>query len=199
MIEQSLIHHIVGYAEDAHPAVKKKIVPRNKLKLLGDFHRDRSLRIAFTSGTYDMIHVGHVRYLELARSLGDILVVGLNSDASVRAYKGPSRPILGEERRAEMLAALSAVDYITFYDELTADTLIRILRPHAYLCVEGSWESGTDLETKAEVKAMFEHSGNVYLAPRQEPGLSTSALIELIEAKGIERFKEMIASPQPEG
>lgn len=184
------IHRIRGFSKGHHPAFHKKLLSREKLELLGSFYRDRGLRISFTSGTYDMIHVGHVRYLELAASLGDVLVVGLNSDTSVKSYKGPTRPILGEERRAEMLAALSSVDYITLYDEQTADEIINILKPDSYLCVEGSWKDGTDLETKAEVKAMLKHKGSVYLAPRQEPGLSTSVIIETLESSGEKRAKE---------
>ena len=194
MLEQihPKIHRIQGYSETAHPAVLKKIVEREQLELVGNFHRNRHRKMAFTSGTYDMIHVGHVRYLELARSLGDVLIVGLNSDKSVKAYKDPTRPILGENRRAEMLAALSSVDFITLYDETTADEIIRILRPDAYLCVEGSWAEGTDLETKAEVQAMLEHGGEVFLSPRQEPGLSTSAIIAQLEKNGETRTRRKI-------
>src|SRR5260221_122376 len=110
-----------------------KLVPREELETLGLFLRSRNLTIAYTSGAYDVIHKGHARYLNLARSLGDILVVGLNSDFSIRGYKGPDRPILQEGDRAEMLSFLGAVDYISIYDEPTGDEVIKRLKPHAYL------------------------------------------------------------------
>ena len=124
------IASITGFSGESHPSLKQKLVPQDQLPTLGDFYRGRGLQIAFTTGTYDMIHIGHGRYLELAKSLGNILVVGLNSDASVRTYKGPDRPILGEIKRAEMLAFLTSIDYITLYDESTAEEVIRLLKPY---------------------------------------------------------------------
>lgn len=94
--------------------------------------RARSATIVLTNGTFDLLHVGHVRYLEEARSLGDILVVGLNSDASVRRYKGPGRPVVPESERAEILAALAAVDHVILFDESTAEALITRVRPGIY-------------------------------------------------------------------
>lgn len=171
---------------EIHQNLAKKLVAREELPELGNFLRRRGLKISFTSGAYDMIHVGHGRYLQVAKNLGDILLVGLNSDKSVKEYKGPHRPILGEQRRAEMLAYLNSVDYITLYDEVTADSLIRLIKPDAYLCVEGSWPDSTKLEDKPEVIAMAEHGGVVYLSPRQEPKLSTSAIEERIKRMGME-------------
>lgn len=182
------ISYISGFNGETHPDLGKKLIPREELELTGDFLRRRNLRIAFTSGTYDMIHIGHGRYLQLAKSLGDVLVVGLNSDVSVRSYKGPSRPILSEQVRGEMLAFLQPVDYIILYDEQTAAEVIRLLKPDAYLCVEGSWPEGTDLKDKPEVVAMIQHEGKTFCAPRQEPHLSTSTIIERIEDAAIARI-----------
>src|SRR5437868_2324307 len=86
-------------------------------------------RVVFTNGVFDLLHPGHVRYLQQARSLGDLLIVGLNSDRSVRANKGPDRPITAEDERAEVLAALACVDAVTIFDEDTPHDVIADLQP----------------------------------------------------------------------
>lgn len=97
----------------------------NKLRAAGK-------RIVATNGCFDIIHVGHIRFLKAARALGDILVVGLNSDASVTGLKGPGRPVVGEQDRAEVLAALNPVDYVYLFSEDTAIEFLKIARPHIY-------------------------------------------------------------------
>ena len=184
------IAKIQGVVTEYNPKLTKKLYNRQELAKLCEIWREHGVRIAFTTGVYDMIHVGHVRYLELARSLGDILIVGLNSDKSVRALKGPGRPILDEHKRAEMLAYLSAVNYISIFNETTGAELISAINPHAYLCVEGSWEG--ELETKSEVVAMAYHGGEVYYTPRQHPNVSTTRILEEIENSAVERFREAI-------
>jgi rfaE bifunctional protein nucleotidyltransferase chain/domain len=89
-------------------------------------------RLVFTNGCFDILHVGHVRYLQAARALGDALVVAVNSDASVRALKGPTRPMNGEDERAEVLAALGCVDYVTVFGTERVTALIHAIRPHVY-------------------------------------------------------------------
>lgn len=169
---------VIGFNGE-NPLVEKKLVPQEELAALGQFYRSRHRDIAFTTGVYDMIHVGHVRYLELAATLGDLLVVGLNSDSSVRQLKGDSRPILSEAQRAEMLCYLASVAYVTIFPELTGGRTISLLKPDAYLCVEGSWKG--DLASKEEVVAISEYGGKVYYAPRQNPTLSTSAIIDRVK------------------
>lgn len=88
--------------------------------------------VAFANGLFDLLHVGHLRYLEAARAEGDLLVVGLNSDRSARELKGPDRPIVTEEERAELLAGFSCVDYVTVFDEPTVESLLRDLRPDVH-------------------------------------------------------------------
>jgi rfaE bifunctional protein nucleotidyltransferase chain/domain len=106
-----------------------KLLPSGRLaRVLGRL-RARGKRVVFTNGVYDLLHAGHVALLEKARRLGDILVVGLNSDASVRRIKGPRRPISPQNDRARVVAALKAVDYVTFFDEDTPLELIKELRP----------------------------------------------------------------------
>lgn len=188
-----LIYRIKGFSGEKHPDLIKKLAPLDLLPMLGEVHRRMNRIVTFTSGTYDMIHIGHGRYLELARALGDVLVIGLNSDKSVKSYKGPERPILEEIKRAEMLAFLRCVDYITLYDEDSAEGVIRLLKPDCYLCVEGSWEGGwEELKSKPEVVAMAEHGGKVFCSPRQEPGLSTSSIIDKLTLDGkYHAFQEM--------
>ena len=97
-----------------------------------DAERPAGRTIVLANGCFDLLHVGHVRYLEAARREGDVLVVAINSDASVRANKGPSRPLVPEAERAEMLTALRCVDFVTIFGEPTADALLRALRPHVH-------------------------------------------------------------------
>ena len=95
--------------------------------------RAQGARVVFTNGVFDLLHLGHVRYLREARNLGDLLIVGVNSDASTRRLKGPTRPIIGEDERAETLAALVSVDYVTIFADATAERLVRLLRPNIYV------------------------------------------------------------------
>jgi rfaE bifunctional protein nucleotidyltransferase chain/domain len=132
------------------------IIPRDQAAELGRRLRREGRRIAFANGCFDILHVGHIRYLEGARQQGDVLVVGVNSDASVRALKGAGRPVLPEDARAELVAALSAVDYVVIFDDLTAERLLRDLRPHVHC-------KGTDYteETVPEREAMRSLGGEV--------------------------------------
>jgi rfaE bifunctional protein nucleotidyltransferase chain/domain len=115
-----------------------KIIPRDDLKTELYAGRGKGLRIVFTNGCFDIIHAGHIRYLREARALGDLLVVGLNSDASVARLK-PGRPVNNEMLRAEVLAALEMVDYVTIFAEDTPYELIRSIRPDV-LVKGGDWK-----------------------------------------------------------
>lgn len=106
-----------------------KIIPRAQLAALGERLRLEGRRIAFANGCFDLLHVGHVRFLEGAAEHGDALVVGVNSDQSVAALKGPGRPLLPARARAELVAALESVDYVVIFDEPTAEGVLRDLRP----------------------------------------------------------------------
>jgi rfaE bifunctional protein nucleotidyltransferase chain/domain len=94
--------------------------------------RAQGKRVVLANGCFDLLHVGHVRYLGAARGLGDVLFVGLNSDASVARLKGPGRPLLPAAERAELLAAIRSVDYVVLFDDDTADALVTRLRPHVH-------------------------------------------------------------------
>jgi D-glycero-beta-D-manno-heptose 1-phosphate adenylyltransferase len=109
-----------------------RIIPRSELQELGERLRREGRRVAFANGCFDLLHVGHVRYLEAARAEGDVLVVGVNGDRAVRALKGPGRPLLSAAARAELVAALEAVDYVVIFDEPTAEAVLRELRPDVH-------------------------------------------------------------------
>lgn len=132
-------------------------------------------KIVFTNGCFDILHVGHVRYLREARSLGDVLVVGLNRDSSVRGLKGSGRPVTNESERAETLGALEAVDYIVLFGEATPENLIHAIKPD-FLVKGGDWKK------KAIVGASFVESYGGRVKPlRFVKGYSTTQLIEKIK------------------
>jgi rfaE bifunctional protein nucleotidyltransferase chain/domain len=110
--------------------LKSKLIPRQDVRALGERLRAAGRRIAFANGCFEILHVGHVRFLEGAKEQGNVLVVGINSDRSVAQLKGPGRPLLGEETRAELVAALNCVDYAVIFDDATAEPILRDLRPH---------------------------------------------------------------------
>lgn len=154
--------------------MKEKIKERETLLRIIEGLKAKGKRIVFTNGCFDLLHVGHIRYLEEAKSLGDILAVGMNSDRSVRNLKGPHRPILPEEERAEILSGLGCVDYITLFDERTPIELISLLRPHI-LVKGGDWTK----ETTVGREVVEQSGGNVVIIPFIE-GSSTTNLIETI-------------------
>jgi rfaE bifunctional protein nucleotidyltransferase chain/domain len=130
--------------------------------------------VVFTNGLFDVLHVGHLDYLERARDLGDALIVGVNSDASARTLKGPSHPLLPEGERARLLAALRVVDAVVIFEELTACSLIRLLEPDIYV-------KGGDYATKAwpERSTAIDIGCRVELLPYIQ-GRSTSELLREI-------------------
>lgn len=109
-----------------------KIVPRDELRHKLAEHKRRGERIVFANGCFDTLHVGHIRYLEGARREGNILVVGVNDDASVSSLKGSGRPILDEDARAQLVAALRCVDYVVLFSEPTVEALLKELRPDVH-------------------------------------------------------------------
>jgi D-beta-D-heptose 7-phosphate kinase/D-beta-D-heptose 1-phosphate adenosyltransferase len=132
------------------------------------------LRVVFTNGCFDLLHPGHIRTLEEARQLGDALIVGLNSDASVRQLKGDGRPVIPERERAEILAALECVDAVVIFDEPTPREIISRLLPDV-LVKGGDWP-GDQIVGREEVEAA---GGRVVLAP-VVPGYSTSEILRKI-------------------
>jgi D-glycero-beta-D-manno-heptose 1-phosphate adenylyltransferase len=111
---------------------REKIVSRQGLTTILEEHRRASRKIVFANGVFDLLHVGHIRYLEAARAEGDVRVVGINSDSSTRKRKGPGRPILTERARATLVAALESVTYVTIFDELDVNSLLKELQPNVH-------------------------------------------------------------------
>jgi rfaE bifunctional protein nucleotidyltransferase chain/domain len=122
---------------------------------LADRLRAAGKRIVLANGCFDLLHVGHVRYLGEARALGDVLFVGLNSDPAVRRLKGPGRPLLPAAERAEILAALRAVDHVVLFEDDTADRLVRRLRPHVH--AKGTDYTPESVPEEASVRAVGGH------------------------------------------
>lgn len=154
--------------------MRKKIRTRRGLKKLIPSLRQSGKRIVFTNGCFDILHIGHIRYLERARRLGDILVVGINSDASVRTIKGKQRPIVPERERAEVIAALESADYVTIFDEPDPAELIRAIKPDVIV-------KGADWAPERIVgREIVEGRGGKTVTIPLVPGASTSSLIERI-------------------
>ncbi|NQU45503.1 MAG: D-glycero-beta-D-manno-heptose 1-phosphate adenylyltransferase [Chlorobium sp.] len=158
---------------------RKKVMERMDAHDMVKEWQRQGKRVVFTNGCFDILHAGHVGYLAEARRLGDRLIVGLNSDASVRRLKGPLRPVCSEADRAAVLSALEAVSAVTVFDEDTPEELIGVLLPD--ILVKGAdWP----VEKIAGAKAVLEQGGSVLNVPLLE-GRSTSGIIEkVIEAYG---------------
>jgi D-glycero-beta-D-manno-heptose 1-phosphate adenylyltransferase len=144
--------------------------------------REQGRRVVFTNGIFDLLHLGHLRYLESARALGDLLIVGLNSDSSTRRLKGPLRPLVPQDERAAMLLGLRPVDSVTIFDESTAETLVAALEPEVYVkggdyVLSAAGESSGKVLPEARV--VQQYGGRVELIPYL-PGHSTTELIERI-------------------
>jgi D-beta-D-heptose 7-phosphate kinase/D-beta-D-heptose 1-phosphate adenosyltransferase len=151
-----------------------KIVSSDELQRERVRLRAAGQQLVFTNGCFDILHVGHVRYLQSARNLGDALVVAINSDRSVRELKGAGRPVMNEQERAEMLAALSAVDYVIVFDDLSPRTLISEVLPD--ILVKGGDYKLDEIHGREETEAA---GGRVLSLPFVE-GASTSSIIEKI-------------------
>ncbi len=154
-----------------------KLRTREELKQIVEHAREEGKKVVFTNGCFDLLHPGHVVYLAQARALGDILVLGLNSDVSVQLLKGPTRPILTEDERAITMSGLESVTWIVLFDELRITGLLDELRPDV-------WAKGGDytLDTldQTERRMADKHGTQIALIPPVE-GISTTGIIERIE------------------
>ena len=152
----------------------EKVLARDALIIRRREWKDNRRRVVFTNGCFDLLHPGHVRLLEQARALGDALVVGLNSDRSLQELKGPGRPLVPEQERAEVMAALEAVDAVTIFEEATPRELVAALVPD--ILVKGGDWGESEIVGRAEVEAA---GGRVVRIPLVE-GYSSSQLIARI-------------------
>lgn len=154
-----------------------KVLPREQLLSSLADERAKGKRIVFTNGCFDLVHIGHTRYLQAARALGDILVVGVNSDASVRMLdKAPDRPIVPEAQRAEVLAALGCVDYVVIFDESDPLQLIAAVQPDV-LVKGGDW-----VIDRIVGRDIVEAHGGVVKTIPLVPDLSTTSLLQRIRS-----------------
>ena len=159
---------------------KTKIVALNELAKRVKELRAGGKKVVATNGCFDLLHLGHVRYLETARALGDILVVGLNSDQSVRELKGPDRPVNNENDRAEIIAALESVDLVAIFPELRATRFIELAMPDVYV-KGGDYNSET---LNSEERAALQKIGSKIDLVPFEKGYSTSGLLEKLRGGG---------------
>lgn len=152
-----------------------KILDKKNLQEKIDVLRREGKKIAFTNGCFDILHVGHVRYLREAKKTADILILALNSDSSVRSIKGEKRPLIPEEERAEILSSLEFIDFITVFPELTPLELINFLKPDIII-KGGDWDEDK-IVGRDEVKKW---GGRVVIIPEVE-GKSTTNIVEKIK------------------
>src|SRR5262245_13517641 len=169
-----------------------EIVDRATLSARVRADREQGLTLAFANGGFDLLHVGHIRYLEGARREGDRLIVAVNSDASIRGLKGPSRPVLPEADRAELVAALRAVDYVVIFDEPTVTPLLELLKPDVHC-------KGTDytVETVPERDTVRAYGGRIAIVGDPKDHSTTDLLSRLKPALGERKRVEGPALSEP--
>jgi len=160
--------------------MKNKIIAFARLSSESQRLQSQGKRIVATNGCFDILHVGHVRYLAAAKTRGDVLIVGLNGDKSVRQLKGPGRPVNREQERAEVLAAVESVDYVVIFPDVRATKFLAAARPAVY--VKGGDYTPETLEA-AEREALEKTGSKIEIIPF-ERGYSTSALLKRIKACG---------------
>lgn len=160
--------------EQQKPDAAARILERNRLIARVAIARKHGARIVFANGCFDILHVGHVRYLEAARALGDLLVVGINSDAQVRVLKGAGRPFVPERERAEVIASLRAVDLVTIFPEPTVEALLFAIRPDIHA-------KGTDYteETVPERDVVRSYGGRVAIVGDPKDHSSSQMVVQL--------------------
>jgi rfaE bifunctional protein nucleotidyltransferase chain/domain len=160
--------------------MKRKILTAEQVRALGKEMRENRRKLVFTNGCFDLLHVGHVRYLQAARALGDALLVAINGDESVRALKGEGRPLNRAEDRAELIAGLECVDHVVIFPEARATQLLEIVRPAIY--AKGGDYTKDSLH--AEERAALDQIGTEIRILPFETGHSTSGLLEKIKQQG---------------
>jgi rfaE bifunctional protein nucleotidyltransferase chain/domain len=152
------------------------LIPPADLPALAHYLRSEGKSIVLTNGHFDLLHVGHLRYLRAAAELGDVLIVAVNDDAMTRQRKGRGRPLLPQQERAELLAGLACVDYVTIFSEPTAERVVDLLRPDVYVKGGDYGPGGAELPERAAVEA---YGGKVVILPLVE-GRSTSEIIAAV-------------------
>ena len=164
-------------ADGRAPAMNGRVLSRAEMARAAEEARAAGKTVVFTNGCFDLLHVGHIRYLRSAREQGDLLFVGINSDRSVQRLKGPGRPLMPEEERAEMLAALRSVDAVSIFDEDGSEALIEAVRPQIH--TKGGDYTEDQVPEAPLVRSL---GGDVRIMPLA-PGRSTSRLIRLLRGE----------------
>jgi len=172
-----LLLHVGSSTEEGG---SNKVIPALELSVLLQWQQQNGKKVVFTNGCFDLLHAGHVKYLQQAKRLGDILVLGLNSDASVRRLKGEKRPLLKQDERSQILAALDCIDYITIFEEETPTALISLLRPD--ILTKGGDYQGKKVAGQESV----ENSGGRLVVLEFEDGKSTTHIIDEV----LTRYRE---------
>jgi len=165
----------VNCKERAVRRAVSKILPLEDAYRIIDNHKASGDRIVFTNGCFDILHPGHALYLAEAKKLGDVLIVAINSDRSVRSLKGVGRPIFPQEERAEILAALKAVDYVTIFDDPTPREVIVRMLPQ--VLVKGAGWRPDEIVGRSEVEA----AGGCVVSMPAVPGFSTTAIVNAVQ------------------
>jgi len=155
---------------------KKRYVRQHDLTELHDRLKEKGKKIVFTAGSWDILHVGQARYLEEAKAFGDILVVGVSSNAAIRTVKGKGKPILDEKVRLEMLTYLRCVDLVTLIPDPSCQPTLALLKPDVYVTVGEDWNS--DYKESREYKTVVKYGGKVKVVDRQSPYISTTKIIQ---------------------
>jgi rfaE bifunctional protein nucleotidyltransferase chain/domain len=155
---------------------KKRLISQSDLMNLHEDLRAKGKKIVFTAGSWDLLHVGQCRYLEEARSNGDVLVVGVSSNEAIRKVKGPNKPILDEKIRAEMLTYLRSVSFVTVLPEPSCQPTLGLLRPDVFITVREDWAA--DYQNSKEYKTVTKYGGEVKVVDRQSTALSTTKIVQ---------------------
>jgi rfaE bifunctional protein nucleotidyltransferase chain/domain len=174
----SKISTLYKYLMSPKERLNGKYVDTTELLDLHKSLKKKKQRIVFTAGSWDLLHVGQMRYLEKAKDQGDILVVGVNSNEAIRKVKGKNKPILDEMIRAEALTYLRSVDYVTFVPTPSCQPVLGLLKPDIYVTVGEEWNN--DYKKSKEYKTVSDYGGKIKLIERQSPYISTTKIIERV-------------------
>lgn len=160
----------------ASAAWRKRLISQSDLMTLHDKLKESAKKVVFTAGSWDLIHAGQCRYLERAKEYGDVLVVGVSSNAAIRNVKGPNKPILDEKIRAEMLTFLRSVDFVTILPEPSCVPTLGLLKPDTYITVKEDWTS--EYKESKEYKTVTKYGGEVVVVDRQSTSISTTQILQ---------------------
>ncbi len=170
---------------------RKRFVSQSDLLTLREKLKERGKKIVFTAGSWDLMHVGQVRYLEVAKTYGEVLVVGVSSNEAIRRVKGPNKPILDEKVRSEMVTYLRAVDFVTILPEPSCVPTLGLLQPDVFITVQEEWTE--EYQNSKEYKTVTKYGGEVLVIPRQSTALSTTKIVQCAIGGHLgEVFKEFV-------